>query len=66
MSGVPKNFQSLLVIDDHNMVVNGIKLLIGHQFADLYQANDGVAGIKLALKYQPQLVIIDYVLREMP
>ncbi|HEX9509174.1 MAG TPA: response regulator transcription factor [Puia sp.] len=64
MSGADKNFHSLLVIDDHNMIVNGIKLLIGDQFRDFYQANDGAAGIELALKHQPQLVIVDYVLRD--
>jgi DNA-binding NarL/FixJ family response regulator len=64
MSGANKDFHSLLVIDDHNMIVNGIKLLIGDQFRDFYQANDGAAGIELALKHQPQLVIVDYVLRD--
>jgi DNA-binding NarL/FixJ family response regulator len=64
MSGANKDFHYLLVIDDHNMIVNGIKLLIGDQFRDFYQANDGAAGIELALKHQPQLVIVDYVLRD--
>ncbi|MES1249875.1 MAG: response regulator, partial [Chitinophaga rupis] len=64
MSGLPSNFHSLLVIDDHNVVVNGIKLLVGDQFSNFYQANDGAAGIELALKHQPQLVIIDYALRD--
>lgn len=57
--------QSLLVIDDHNMVVNGIKLLIGEQFAQFYHANDGAAGIQIALKHHPQLVIVDYMLPDM-
>ena len=55
-------FDSLLVIDDHNMVVNGIKLLIGDQFKNFYFANDGTTGTALALKHVPQLVILDYVL----
>jgi DNA-binding NarL/FixJ family response regulator len=52
-------FHSLLVIDDHNMIVNGIKLLIGDRFSEFYHANDGAGGIRLALEYQPQLVIVD-------
>ena len=37
-------YHSLLVIDDHNMIVNGIRLLIGDRFAAFYQANDGATG----------------------
>lgn len=55
-------YQSLLVIDDHNMVVNGIKLLIGDLFKEFYHANDGATGVQLALKHSPQLVIVDYTL----
>jgi len=64
MSEMLAKYDSVLVIDDHNMIVNGIKLLIGDQFRDFYQANNGTAGIELALKHQPQLVIVDYVLRD--
>jgi DNA-binding NarL/FixJ family response regulator len=57
-----EQYRSVLVIDDHNMVVNGIKLLIGEDFKEFYYANDGTTGIELALKHRPQLVIADYVL----
>lgn len=62
MSDLPKKYHSLLVIDDHNMIVNGIRLLTGDLFGDFYYANDGAAGITLALQHQPQLVIVDHVL----
>ncbi len=52
-------YHSLLVIDDHNMIVNGIRLLIGDRFGVFYHANDAATGIKLALEHQPQLVIVD-------
>jgi len=55
-------YHSLLVIDDHNMIVNGIRLLIGDWFSVFYHANDGATGIRLALEHQPQLVIVDQVL----
>lgn len=55
-------YDSLLVIDDHNMVVNGIKLLIGEHFTNFYYANEGTTGMALALKHSPQLVILDSVL----
>ncbi|WP_431210612.1 hypothetical protein ACQ86N_32200 [Puia sp. P3] len=32
MNPLPKKYHSLLVIDDHNMIINGIRLLIGEQF----------------------------------
>jgi DNA-binding NarL/FixJ family response regulator len=55
-------YHSVLVIDDHNMIVNGIKLLIGGWFKDFYQANDAARGIQLAIEHQPQLVIVDQTL----
>lgn len=65
MSGEQRKYHSVLVIDDHKMVVIGIKLLIGDQFRDYYQAYSGAAGIDLALQHQPQLVIVDYILPDM-
>jgi DNA-binding NarL/FixJ family response regulator len=53
------HYHSLLVIDDHNMIVNGIRLLIGDRFDNLFHANNGTTGIRLALEHQPQLVIVD-------
>jgi DNA-binding NarL/FixJ family response regulator len=62
MSTSLKHYTSLLVIDDHNMIVNGIRLLIGNRFQEIWQANTGTAGLALAIQHQPQLVIVDYVL----
>jgi DNA-binding NarL/FixJ family response regulator len=55
-------YHSVLVIDDHHMIVNGIRLLIGDRFKDFYQANDAAGGIQLATEHQPQLVIVDQTL----
>jgi DNA-binding NarL/FixJ family response regulator len=55
-------YHSLLVIDDHHMIVNGIKLLIGDRFRSFYHANDGSTGVGLAIEHQPQLVIVDQML----
>jgi DNA-binding NarL/FixJ family response regulator len=55
-------YHSVLVIDDHNMIVNGIRLLIGGRFKAFYHANDGAKGIELAVEHQPQLVIVDQML----
>ncbi len=65
MSGLPKKYHSLLVIDDHNMIVNGIRLLLGDYFGEFYHANEGAKGMSLALEHQPQLVVIDYLLPDM-
>lgn len=62
MNALPKKYRSLLVIDDHNMIVNGIRLLIGDQFGMFLRANDGATGISLAVEHQPQLVVVDHVL----
>jgi DNA-binding NarL/FixJ family response regulator len=65
MSGEQKIFHSVLVIDDHKMIVIGIKLLIIDKFRDFYQAGNGATGIELAHKHQPDLVIVDNVLPDM-
>ncbi|HET6252678.1 MAG TPA: response regulator transcription factor [Puia sp.] len=52
-------FHSVLVIDDHKMIVNGIKLLIGGWFKEFHYANDAATGVELATEHQPQLVIVD-------
>src|SRR5579864_1304081 len=63
MSGEPKKFHSVLVIDDHKMVVIGIKLLIMDRFRDFYQAGNGAAGIELAHQHQPDMVTKEIRLR---
>ena len=62
MSTPSKHYQSLLVIDDHNMIVNGIRLLIGSRFQDVWQANTAATGLALATQHRPQLVVVDFVL----
>ena len=57
MSELSKAYDSILVIDDHNMIVNGIRLLIADRFREFLHANTGSAGMALALKQQPSLVI---------
>lgn len=52
-------YNSVLVIDDHKMVVNGIKLLIGDLFDSFYMAHDGATAKSLALKHNPQMIIVD-------
>jgi DNA-binding NarL/FixJ family response regulator len=65
MTEEQKPYNSLLVIDDHNMIVNGIRLLIGDKFRQFYHAHTGTAGTALAIQHQPQLVIIDHVLPDL-
>lgn len=55
-------YKSVLVIDDHKMVANGIKLTIGSLFEHFYMAHDGADGISKALQHFPQLIVVDYFL----
>lgn len=55
-------YKSVLVIDDHKMVANGIKLTIGPLFEHFYMAHDGASGMSKALQHFPRLVIVDYFL----
>ena len=58
-------YKSILVIDDHKMVANGIKLVAGDLFENFYIANEGASGMSLALRYFPALIIVDVFLPDM-
>ncbi len=55
-------YKSVLVIDDHKMVANGIKLIIGDLFENFYMAHDGATGMSYALQHFPDLIVVDYTL----
>ena len=55
-------YNSVLVIDDHKMVTNGVKLTIGPLFKHFYVAHDGAAAISKAAQYHPELIITDFFL----
>lgn len=57
---IKTKYNSVLVIDDHKMVANGIKLLIGDLFENFLMAHDGATGMSLALRNFPDLIIVDY------
>ena len=60
MKVLTNKYQSILVIDDHKMIANGIKLLFGDDFEKFYIANDGADGMSKALQHFPQIIIVDY------
>ena len=53
-------YQSVLVIDDHKMIINGIRVTIDHLFEQFHEAYTGESGVEQAVKHQPQLVIVDF------
>jgi len=59
MSEAQPKYDSVLVIDDHKMVIIGLRLSIGDLFSNFYHTREGGAGIEMGKKYQPQLVIVD-------
>lgn len=66
MNNIFSIYDSMLIVDDHNMVVISLRLLIGHLFREFYHTRDGAAGIALAIRHQPQLVIVDNQLPDLP
>jgi len=65
MTDTEKPYGSVVVIDDHNMIVNGIRLLIGDRFRAFLHANTAAEGTALAVLHQPQLLIVDHVLPDL-
>ncbi len=55
-------YNSILVIDNHKMVTNGIKLISGSLFKQFHVAHDGASAASEALQYAPELIIIDFFL----
>ncbi|HVV06388.1 MAG TPA: response regulator [Puia sp.] len=59
MNEAQLKYDSVLVIDDHKMVILGLRLTIGVLFSAFYHTREGSVGVAMAKKYQPQLVIVD-------
>ncbi|MGN7787086.1 response regulator [Niabella sp. 22666] len=55
-------YNSVLVIDDHKMVTNGVKLIIGSLFQHFYVAHDGASAMHKVALHAPELIIIDFFL----
>ncbi len=51
---------SVLAIDDHIMIINGIKLLLESRAGNFWHAHEGKTALELALEHKPELVVIDY------
>ena len=66
MSDINPVYKSVLVVDDHKMVANGIQLVAGRFFEKFYMAHDGASAMSQALRFFPELIIADYYLPDMP
>jgi two-component system, NarL family, invasion response regulator UvrY len=56
---------SVLVVDDHPVVLQGCRLLLkGSGFLSVLEADDIESGYKLYLHHRPEVVIVDLTLRE--
>lgn len=66
MNAVNPTYKSILVIDDHKMVANGIKLIAGRLFETFHMAYDGASGMSQALRNFPDLIIVDFHLPDLP
>ena len=62
MSEKTATYNSILVIDQHKMVTNGMRLIAGSLFKQFHVAHDGAAAVSKALQYVPELIIIDFFL----
>ena len=50
----------ILLVDDHTLVLDGLsKLLKNHTFEVVAVASSGQEGVELAVRYRPDLVLID-------
>ncbi|HWR82022.1 MAG TPA: response regulator [Candidatus Deferrimicrobium sp.] len=50
---------TILVVDDESAVTGPIQVLLAKSGYDVYLAQDGVEGVKLASEVHPDLIILD-------
>lgn len=51
---------SLLIVDDHKMIINGLISLLSDKFQTIETAFNGKEAVQVAESLQPELVILDY------
>lgn len=51
----------ILIVDDHQLIINGIKVMIEpvEDFQIIGECNDGNSAVELAIKLQPNVIIMD-------
>ncbi|MGW2288689.1 response regulator [Streptomyces phaeochromogenes] len=53
------NVLSVLIVDDHPIVVDGVEALLGEHFRVVGSAHEGQAAIARARETQPDLIVLD-------
>lgn len=48
----------ILLIDDHSDIRRLIRITLGNEFK-VYEAEDGVTGLRIALELRPDLIVLD-------
>ena len=65
MAHEPEPGSKILVVDDDPNVVKLVRLYLERDGHEVIAANDGVAGLELARKEQPSLIVLDLMLPRM-
>ncbi len=65
MADEPEPGSKILVVDDDPNVVKLVRLYLERDGHEVIAANDGVAGLELARKEQPSLIVLDLMLPRM-
>jgi ligand-binding sensor domain-containing protein/signal transduction histidine kinase/DNA-binding response OmpR family regulator len=61
---VDKEKQTILIVEDHKVLRNFMKKLLKEEY-NIIVAENGVKGLKKALKYVPNLIVSDVIMPEM-
>lgn len=57
--------KKVLIVDDEDDVRTFLKLMLSAQGADVREARGGAEGIQMAQDFQPDVVVMDYMMPEM-
>jgi CheY-like chemotaxis protein len=57
--------KKVLIVDDEDDVRTFLNLMLSAQGADVREARGGVEGLEMMMEFQPDIVVMDYMMPEM-
>lgn len=60
-----KDAKTVLIVDDEQSIVKALTFKLRYEGLLVLEAKDGIEGLEMALKYRPQLILLDILMPRM-